>query len=140
MIVAEQLLIVAGSAIFLVLGSLHLYYTFYSEKFNPRNPLAASEMKQTSMQITKDTTVWNAWIGFNASHSIGAMYFGIINMTLTLFFFDVAGNSFLLTFLNIVTAGFYLFLAKKYWFRIPILGILAATGCFLAALILNLMQ
>ena len=30
-------------------------------------------MKQTSPVLTKDTTVWDAWVGFNASHSIGAM-------------------------------------------------------------------
>src|SRR4051812_15144236 len=120
MIVAEQMLIVAGSAIFLGLGSLHLYYTFYSEKFNPRNPVATSEMKRTSLRITKDTTVWNAWIGFNASHSSGAMYFGIINIILTIFFFDVIGKSVLLGFINVATAAFYLFLAKRYWFRIPL--------------------
>jgi hypothetical protein len=140
MIVAEQMLIVAGSAIFLGLGSLHLYYTFYSEKFNPRNPVATSEMKRTSLRITKDTTVWNAWIGFNASHSSGAMYFGIINIILTIFFFDVIGKSVLLGFINVATAAFYLFLAKRYWFRIPLIGILIATLSFLVALTLTLLR
>src|SRR3954462_4709685 len=119
MMLAEQVLIVAGSVIFLILGSLHFYYTFYSDKFDPRNPVAGSEMKKTSLRITKDTTVWKAWIGFNASHSSGAMYFGIINITLVVFFYDAVGNSILLECINVVTAGFYLFLARKYWFRVP---------------------
>src|SRR4051812_15296872 len=112
MIVVEKMLILFGSAIFLGLGSLHLYYTFFSEKFNPRNPIAASEMKKTSLRLTRDTTVWNAWIGFNASHSSGAIYFGIMNIILTVFFFDSVGSSLMLGIVNIVTAGFYLFLAR----------------------------
>src|SRR3954462_14430384 len=102
MMLAEQVLIVAGSVIFLILGSLHFYDTFYSDKFDPRNPVAGLEMKKTSLRITKDTTVWNAWIGFNASHSSGAIYFGIINILLAVFFFDVVARSITLGFINVM--------------------------------------
>ncbi|WP_455710250.1 LIC_13387 family protein [Pseudoalteromonas maricaloris] len=46
-------------------------YTFSTEKFNPYDISAAEAMKRTSPQLTKETTIWRAWIGFNASHSLG---------------------------------------------------------------------
>ncbi len=140
MLVVQQILIVAGSTIFLVLGSLHLYYTFYSEKLDPRNPIAISEMKKTSPRLTKETTVWRAWIGFNASHSSGAIYLGIVNIVIALFFFGNPGMISMLGLINSFTAAFYLFLAKKYWFGIPFRGILIATVCFLGAFTLSLLQ
>jgi hypothetical protein len=140
MLAAEQLLIITGSAVFLVLGSLHLYYTFFSEKFDPRDPVAMAEMKKTSPRLSKETTMWRAWIGFNASHSSGAMYLGVINIVLAVFFFDSTGKSSALGFINTVTAAFYLFLARKYWFTIPFRGILIALICFVIALTLSFVQ
>lgn len=137
---AEQLLIIIGSSIFLILGSLHLFYTFFSEKFESRDPVAMAEMKKTSPRLTKETTMWRAWIGFNASHSSGAIYIGIINIVLAVFFFDSAGKTSVLGLINTITAAFYLFLAKKYWFSIPFKGILIAFICFVVALILSFVQ
>ncbi|HRI80283.1 MAG TPA: hypothetical protein PLR06_12180, partial [Cyclobacteriaceae bacterium] len=91
------------------------------------------EMRNTSPILTKSTTMWKAWMGFNASHSLGAMYFGIINFVLVLGFFEVYQSSILLQLVNWLTLAFYLYLGKKYWFRIPFTGILMATICFAVA-------
>jgi hypothetical protein len=40
------------------------------------------EMKTSFPILTKKTTMWKAWTGFNASHSSGAMFIGIINFYL----------------------------------------------------------
>jgi hypothetical protein len=56
-----------------VLGCAHLLYTFYTNKFDARDEPVTSSMKNTSPVLTKETTMWKAWIGFNASHSLGAM-------------------------------------------------------------------
>jgi hypothetical protein len=140
MMLAEQTLIVFGSTIFLILGSMHLYYTFFSKKFDPIDPVTMDAMKKTSMRLTNQTTVWRAWIGFHGSHSSGAIYFGIINLILAVFFFDAAGKSTILGLINTFTAVFYLFLARKYWFSIPFRGIMIATGCFFTAFILSLFK
>lgn len=108
---AEKILWLSGSAIFLVLGSIHLYYTFFTGKFRSRNRAVVTEMKNTSPVLTADTTMWNAWIGFNASHSAGAIFIGLINIILTIQNFSVIRNSILILLLNVVTAGFYLWLA-----------------------------
>jgi len=127
-----------GSAIFLALGTLHLYYTFFSDKFAARNKAVVTEMKNTSPVLTNETTMWNAWIGFNASHSAGAIFIGLINIILVVQYFLVLQNSLVIQLLNIATLIFYCWLGRKYWFRIPFTGILITTGCFVAASIVTL--
>lgn len=70
----EQYLIITGSAIFLVLGTIHLAYTFFSDKFLARQAETVERMKADVPVLTRQTTMWNAWVGFNASHSSGAMF------------------------------------------------------------------
>ena len=128
----------SGSAIFLALGTLHLYYTFFSSKFAARNRAVVTAMKNTAPVLTNETTMWNAWIGFNASHSAGAIFIGLINIILVVQYFPVLQNSMVLLLLNIATVIFYCWLAGKYWFRVPFTGILITTGCFVAASVIIL--
>jgi hypothetical protein len=78
-----QYLWIFGSSIFLLLGTAHLRITFLGRKLHPENSAVIEEMKNTNPRITKDTTMWKTWIGFNASHSAGAIFFGALNMTHT---------------------------------------------------------
>lgn len=132
-----KVLWLSGSAIFLLLGSLHLYYTFFTSKFEARNNTVTIEMKNTSPVLTDETSMWNAWIGFNASHSAGAIFIGLVNILLAAQYFPILQNSVSIIALNLATAIFYCWLAKKYWFRIPFKWILLATGCFATASIIN---
>jgi hypothetical protein len=93
-------------------------------------------MKKYSPVLTKRLTLWNAWVGFNASHSSGAMFIGTINIILSIGNFEIYQQNHLLLLLNTATAAFYLFLAIRYWFRIPILGMLIATICYLVSSVL----
>ena len=136
----EKILLLTGSFILLVLGGLHLYYTFFSRKFFPKNPNTEIEMKNTSPRVTKETTLWNAWIGFNASHSLGAIFFGLINLTLVITLFNVLRESIALQVIDTFTLLFYLFLAKRYWFKIPLTGILISSLCFIVTFILFHLQ
>jgi len=131
-----KILWLTGSAIFLGLGTLHLFYTFFSNKFTARNKEVVTAMKNTSPVLTNETTMWNAWIGFNASHSAGAIFIGLVNIILVVQYFHVLQNSLVLVLLNIATATFYCWLGRRYWFRIPLTGILITTGCFVAASII----
>lgn len=132
-----KILWITGAAIFLVLAALHLLYTFFTGKFNPRNKELMTAMKNSSPVLTRHTTMWKAWIGFNASHSAGGIFFGLINILLACRYFPVIQESILLHLLNITTVGFYLWLGKKYWFKIPFTGILLSAGCFVAAAIVT---
>ncbi|MBK8194669.1 MAG: hypothetical protein IPK76_16170 [Lewinellaceae bacterium] len=132
----EQYLIITGSAIFLVLGTIHLVYTFFSDKFLARQSETVERMKADVPVLTRQTTMWNAWVGFNASHSSGAMFIGLVNIILAVEHFDVLHNSLPLQLLDVSTMAFYLFLAKRYWFSIPLRGIALAAVCFLLSFIL----
>ena len=118
-----------GSLILVILGTLHLLYTFFSDKFSSRNKNVIDEMKSSYPNLTKETTMWKAWIGFNASHSSGAMFIGLINFYLALEHFTVFQSDHYFFIFNILTIGFYLWLAKKYWFKIPFIGILTSLIC-----------
>jgi len=131
-----KIFILIASSIFLILGAMHLIYTFFTNKFLARDSETTQKMKETSPILTKETTVWNAWIGFNASHSAGAIFIGLINILLVTQHFEVYQNSFNILLLDICAGIFYLFLAKKYWFKIPLIGILIATSCFIISLLL----
>jgi hypothetical protein len=129
----EQLLLIMGASIFGLLGVLHFIYTFYTNKFSPYDSSATAAMQATSPRLTRDTTVWRAWIGFNASHSLGAVSFAAIYIPLTVSYFSVIQSSLWLSLLPVVVGTSYLVLAKLYWFKIPFVGIALALMCFVGA-------
>jgi len=129
-----------GSLIMLVLGSIHLYYTFFTNKFSSRSENAISEMKTSHPILTRETTMWKCWIGFNASHSSGAIFIGIINFYLAIQYFTVLQSDNFFFLFNILTIGFYAWLAKKYWFKIPFAGLLMTLICFFVSYILTMIN
>jgi uncharacterized membrane protein YfcA len=133
---AAQVLIVLGAAIFGVLGSLHLAYTFFSDKFLPRERGVIDAMKGTSPVLTRETTMWDAWIGFNASHSLGAILLAVFYLLLATQHMEVVAQSKSFILLAVAAGAFYLWLAHAYWFRVPFVGIAVATACFAAAFVL----
>ena len=132
--IAKYLWII-GSLPLIILGATHLMYTFFTNKFSSRNNVVEQEMKTSFPVLTKATTMWKAWIGFNASHSAGCIYIGVINLIVAIEYEAVLQSAAFLS-LNITTILFYCWLAKKYWFRIPLTGVLIATCCFIAAAVL----
>jgi hypothetical protein len=128
-------LIAASAMIILLLGVLHLLYTFRGPKLKPRDLELQTRMQQVSPVITRQTTMWKAWVGFNASHSFGLILFGAVYGYLaavhTAFLFQ---STFLLA-LGLCMLFGYAFLAKQYFFRVPFLGVLVATGLYVFALV-----
>jgi len=132
----EQILLIVGASIFGVLGAVHLLYTFFTNKFDAHDASVTEAMKGTSPTLTKETSMWRAWIGFNASHSLGAMLVAAIYIPLTVSYFPVIQASIWFSVLPVFIGLSYLTLAKKYWFKIPFTGVLIATLCFSGAAVL----
>ncbi len=132
----SQILFIIGASIFGVLGFVHLIYTFFTDKFNPYNSDVTVAMKSTSPVLTKETTVWRAWIGFNASHSLGAIVVAAIYIPLALLHIQFITNNSWFSVLPSIIGFAYLLLAKNYWFKIPFFGILISTICFVSAFVL----
>ena len=135
-----KIFILIASSIFLILGITHLVYTFFTNKFLTRDGETNKRMNSTSPILTKETTVWKAWIGFNASHSIGAIFFGVINIYILQNFNVTLEDYPFFCILNISIVGFYLWLANKYWFRIPFWGILLTLFCYFFVIIMTLLN
>jgi hypothetical protein len=129
----SKVLWLAGSAIFVLLGLIHLYYTYFTSRLDPRKPFLIDEMKGDSPRLTAETTIWRAWKGFNASHSAGAIFIGLVNIILSFQRFSVIEDSFWIPLLTILTSVFYVSLAKRYWFSVPFVSLLIATCCFIAS-------
>lgn len=130
-----SLLVAASAAIIFVLGALHLWYTFRGNKLHPRDPELRARMEAVPLVMTRQTNMWKAWVGFNASHSFGALLFGAVYGYLALAQGAVLFRSWFLLSLGLLTLAGYAFLGKRYWFSVPYRGILAATVLYASALI-----
>ena len=129
---------VASASIFFMLGTLHLIYTFVGPKFTPRDHSLKIRMSEVSPIITKETTMWRCWIGFNASHSMAAMLFGLIYGFLALAHPGLIFSSPYLLAVGFRTVGGFFVLAKLYWFKVPFVGICISLACFVASIIVAL--
>lgn len=130
---AASILMAASAGVILALGLVHLLYTFHGEKLTPRDPMLQAAMRAASPVLTRQTTMWKAWVGFNASHSLGAILFGLVYGYLAL-----AHGAFLFASPFLLAVGFgmlatYLALGYAYWFSIPFRGIGLSLACYVAA-------
>lgn len=131
-----SLLVAASAAIVLVLGLLHLIFTFRGTKLHPRDAGTLLAMQQSLLRITRETTVWRAWIGFNASHSFGLLLFGAIYGYLALLApAALFGSVFLCLIGGVLLLG-YVVLARLYFFSVPFRGAVLATIVYAAGLVL----
>lgn len=125
------LLVSLGAGIVLALGLMHLYYTFVGNKFLPRYPALQDAMQKGHLHITRQTTIWRAWVGFNASHGVGAILFGLVYIHLAVWHAPVLFGSLFLCGLGVVVLLAYLWLGWRYWFSVPFRGIGLATLLFI---------
>lgn len=130
-------LIAASAAIIFSLGAGHLALTYFSRAFAPRDAELEVRLKLTSPIITRQTSLWHAQIGFHASHSLGALFFGSIYFYLATMHGDLLRQSPFLLGLGFVVLLSYLVLARLYWFIMPLLGITLAFACYTFALGVN---
>jgi hypothetical protein len=130
-----SLLIGASAAVILLLGLAHLLFTFRGPAFMPRDRALKARMEEVAPVITRETTMWKAWVGFNASHSVGAILFGAVYGYLALLHPAFLFASHFLLALGLVTLCGYLALARRYWFRTPFRGILLALVLYLVGLL-----
>ena len=132
-----SLLIVASAAIVLVLGVLHLLYTFRGRKLHPRDAETLRAMQQSTLWITRQATVWQTWIGFNASHSLGLVSFALIYGYLALAAPDLLFGSLFLRGVGLALLLAYVVVARRYFFSVPFRGVVLATAFFMAGLVVG---
>ena len=134
-----QMLMLLSAATLLLLGTAHLIYTFSGDKLKPRDRDLQHAMMQDHPRITRQTTMWRAWVGFNASHSMGAMLFGLIYG-----FLAIAQPTLLFSSIYLLSVGLAMLiglqvLAIGYWFKIPRNGISIALACYATSVLLRML-
>jgi hypothetical protein len=135
--VKPSVFIAASAAVILLLGLMHLFYTFRGPMLRPRDAELTAQMMTVSPVITRETTMWRAWIGFNATHSFGLILFGALfgylAMRHSAFLFD----SWFLLALGFVLLLSYAAVAKLYFFASPFRGVVLATVLYLFGIVVN---
>jgi hypothetical protein len=135
-IALAPLFIAASAVVILVLGLVHLLYTFRGLKLHPRDAALEARMKEVAPVLTRGTTMWKAWIGFNASHAGGAILFGLVYGYLALVQSSFLFRSSFLLLVGLCLLVGYVFLSKAYWFSAPFRGIVLSTALYVAGLVL----
>ncbi len=129
-----SLLVTASAAIVVVLSLLHFLYTFRGDKLHPREPGTMQAMRQSGLMLTRQTTVWRAWIGFNVSHSFGLLLFGLLYGYLALTAPGLLFGSLFLRALGIALLAGWIALSRMYFFRAPYRAVAAAAALYVAGL------
>ena len=133
---ANALIGISAGIVFL-LGLGHLLLAYFSRAFSPRDALLETRLKEVAPFITSQTTMWRAQVGFHASHSLGAIVFGLIYGYLAWAHFDFLMQSPFLLVLGALVLFCYWVLAKLYWFILPLAGVALAFACYIAGLLVT---
>ncbi len=130
----------AGSAIIAIMGVLHLRGTFFRNALHPRSEKLEAEMKTAPLVLTDKLMMWKSWIGFNATHSSGAIFTGVLNFYLAYRYFHVLQADIFFPLLTILMTGFYVWVAGKYWFKTVLLLLSVALLLFMVSFALICVQ
>jgi hypothetical protein len=123
-------LVTVSAAIMFILGGAHIVLTFFSKALTPRDDALRRSLETVSPVISRETTMWKAWVGFNASHSLGLLWFGATYAYLALAHPALLFGHPFLQWLGLAALAAYCVLAKRYWFRAPLYGIATATATY----------
>ncbi len=134
---AARILMVLSASIIFTLGVVHLVYTFWGPNLTPREPALQISMSQISPVISKETTMWRCWVGFNASHSMGLILFGLVFGYLALAHDQLLFQSLFLLVVGLGMLGGVVVLAKVYWFSAPFTGVSISLACYVASIALS---
>lgn len=137
---AAKYLFILGTVPFILLGAMHILYSvrdaWSPKKLTPYDDSVRVAMQQSTLALTRQTTMWRAWLGFNISHGIGVLFFGLVYLTLAINDFALISKITLLPFFALAVSAGYLVLSVKYWFHIPTVGSGIGVACFLVSLFL----
>jgi len=134
---AARILMLLSAGIVFTLGVSHFFYTFWGRMLTPRDPALQISMSQISPVITKETTMWKCWVGFNASHSMGLILFGLIFGYLALAHSQLLFKSPFLLIVGIGVLGGLVVLCKVYFFSEPLTSIGISLVFYVASIVLS---
>ena len=136
-ILAAKILMVLSASIAFYFGVVHLVYTFWGPMFTPRDPALQISMSQIAPVLSKETTMWRCWVGFNASHSMGLILFGLVFGFLAVAHGKLLFQSPFLLVVGLAMLGGVAVLCKVYFFSAPLRGISISLAFYVASIALS---
>ncbi len=127
----------AGAALFGLLGVAHAVLTLRDlhvpRSFTPTDENLRRAMAEAPLRLAPQTTIWNAWLGFNLSHSLGLLIFATVFGGLALRDFGMVAENLFLRLGAVVVGAIYLVLALRFWFWVPAAFSAVGTLCFVVS-------
>ncbi len=128
----SRYLLIIGGMIFSSLGLLHAIFTICDihqpKRLAPVNQDLIDQMASTGVRLAPGrTNMWDAWLGFNISHSLGAVMFGLACVGAGVFARTLALPKVMLS-IPVLVGVIYFLVAIRFWFREPAVGIGIGTG------------
>jgi hypothetical protein len=134
---AARISMLLSASILLTLGAMHLSLTFWGTGLTPRDPALQTAMNTTSPVLTDETTMWRCWTGFNATHSMALILFGLIYGYLALAHPQLLFRSPFLLLVGLATLVSLTVICKLYFFRSPLIGVSIALFFYIASVALS---
>lgn len=144
---APQTWLAVGAILFIAAGGAHallaLIDTVRPTWFTPIDDSVRSVMDGTGVRFRRPfpgnearPSIWSAWLGFNVSHGLGAVTFGLFSLLISSYDFGLYTRIDAMWPLTVVVSAAYFAIALRYWFNGVMLLTGAATACFTVAAVL----
>lgn len=134
-----QILLTTAGVILLLMGTGHFALTvrdiWKPTSFTPTDDAIRLAMQDAPLRFSRRLKLWDAWLGFNLSHSMGAIMLGGA-LLYAAAHFAAFRESVVLQAAAVLIPVVYLVVAVRFWFRGPVLGISIALLCILGAVLL----
>ena len=81
--------------------------------------------------------MWRCWMGFNASHSVGLILFGLVFGFLAFAHGELLFHSPFLLVVGFAVLGSFVVLCRLYFFKVPLTGTAISLICYLSSIALS---
>jgi hypothetical protein len=129
-----------GAVLPVLLGTAHgfltLLDTFRPRFFTPMDDQVRIAMAQTSLRLADQMDLWAAWLGFNFSHGLGLVCFGLSLLLISFSQPKLVLGFTPLSALAMAGSIAYLVLAVQFWVYVVALGAATSFLCVAASVLL----
>ena len=135
-----QILLTAAGTVILLMGTGHLVLTLRDvwtpTAFTPTDDSVRLAMQGAQLRFNRRINLWESWLGFNLSHSMGAIMFGAALLFAAQAHLGAFLESKALQAVAVLIPASYLVVAIRFWFWGPVLGLSVVLLCILGAVLL----
>ena len=133
-------LLLTGALIFFALGAYHGVLTLRDlsapRAFTPTDENVRLAMQKSRLALSPAINLWDAWLGFNLSHSLGLLLFGGSLIAIAWLHFPVFVSNPSIQVTALVVAAAYFVLSVRFWFWAPTFATGICLACFLEAFLM----